>query len=205
MSIKFYKTQDPYGCFSNFSRHPIFIDGAVYPTTEHYFQAQKFVGTLHCKEVCLCRTPGDAARMGRRRDLPLRKDWESVKDDIMRKAVQKKVSIYPDVLDLLLKTGTEELIEDSPVDYYWGCGADGSGKNMLGKILMEIRGHLQKYGACRDCKFLVEMCSHPLTDGKPLSNQIGYACIVFYALENGPIVPNWPTGSPGCEMFTKKA
>jgi predicted NAD-dependent protein-ADP-ribosyltransferase YbiA (DUF1768 family) len=42
-----------------------------------------------------------------------------------------------------MDTGTEELIEDSPVDYYWGCGADGSGKNMLGKLLMELREELK--------------------------------------------------------------
>ncbi|GAB4239826.1 MAG: hypothetical protein Kow00121_66390 [Elainellaceae cyanobacterium] len=25
------------------------------------------------------------------------------------------------------------------IDYYWGCGKDGSGKNKLGQILMEVR------------------------------------------------------------------
>jgi len=40
---------------------------------------------------------------------------------------------------VLLSTGDEQIIENSPIDYYWGCGADGSGKNMLGQVLMEIR------------------------------------------------------------------
>jgi predicted NAD-dependent protein-ADP-ribosyltransferase YbiA (DUF1768 family) len=40
---------------------------------------------------------------------------------------------------LLLSTGNATLIEDSPMDFYWGCGSDGTGKNMLGKILMEYR------------------------------------------------------------------
>ena len=44
----------------------------------------------------------------------------------------------------LLSTGERKLIEDSPVDYYWGCGEDGSGVNMLGKLLMELRTELQK-------------------------------------------------------------
>jgi len=39
-------------------------------------------------------------------------------------------------------TGTEEkeeLIEQTSTDYYWGCGTNGTGKNMLGKILMQVR------------------------------------------------------------------
>lgn len=40
--IEFYRTGDEYGCFSNFSAHPIAVGGKVWPTSEHYFQAQKF-------------------------------------------------------------------------------------------------------------------------------------------------------------------
>jgi predicted NAD-dependent protein-ADP-ribosyltransferase YbiA (DUF1768 family) len=41
--------------------------------------------------------------------------------------------------EMLLSKANEEIVENSPVDYYWGCGADGSAKNMLGIILMEVR------------------------------------------------------------------
>lgn len=34
-------------------------------------------------------------------------------------------------------------MENAPRDSYWGCGADGSGKNVLGKILMEVRATLR--------------------------------------------------------------
>lgn len=88
--IKFYRPRESYGCFSNFSRHPIELNGKIWPTTEHYFQAQKFSGTIYEEQVRLCKTPREAADMGRRRDLPLRNDWELVKDDIMRDAVYKK-------------------------------------------------------------------------------------------------------------------
>jgi N-glycosidase YbiA len=39
----------------------------------------------------------------------------------------------------LQKSGTEDIIEDSPDDYFWGEGADGSGQNMLGRLWMKIR------------------------------------------------------------------
>jgi ribA/ribD-fused uncharacterized protein len=93
--------------------------------------------------VRLAKTPKQAAEMGRDRKRPLRADWEQVKDEVMRQAVRQKFRTHKDIRQLLLDTGDEELIENAPGDYYWGCGADGSGKNMLGKILMEVRAEMR--------------------------------------------------------------
>lgn len=41
--------------------------------------------------------------------------------------------------DVLISSGKETIIEKTTDDYYWGCGKDGSGINMLGIILMEVR------------------------------------------------------------------
>ncbi|MEO1432774.1 MAG: NADAR family protein [Cyanobacteria bacterium J06633_8] len=142
MPIYFYTTKDKYGCFSNFSPHGVELDGYWWKTTEHYFQAQKFIGTHHLEEIQQAKTPKQAASMGRDRKRPLRGDWEEVKDDIMRKAILKKFETHPEIREILLATGDEEIIENAPGDYYWGCGKDGSGKNMLGKILMEVREKL---------------------------------------------------------------
>ncbi|MBN3875356.1 MULTISPECIES: NADAR family protein [unclassified Nostoc] len=139
MIIYFYSTREEYGCFSNFSSHGFELDGLYWSTSEHYFQAQKFVGTPHVEQIRLVKTPKDAARMGRERTRALRQDWEQVKDDIMRQAVLCKFQTHTDIRDILLSTNNVEIVENSPIDFYWGCGADGSGKNMLGKILMEVR------------------------------------------------------------------
>lgn len=61
----------------------------------------------------------------------------------MRRAVLRKFETHRALRDLLLSTGHEEIVENAPGDYYWGCGADGTGKNMLGKILMEVREALR--------------------------------------------------------------
>jgi len=45
--IEFYRTGDEYGCFSNFADYPIVVDGKRWPTSEHYFQAQKFQDAAH--------------------------------------------------------------------------------------------------------------------------------------------------------------
>lgn len=145
MTVYFYTThEEPYGCFSNFSQHGIEMDGVWWPTTEHYFQAQKFAGTPYVAQIQRLLTPKQAAEMGRKRALPLRPDWEQVKDKVMFEAVLRKFETHKELRVLLLSTDNEEIVESAPGDYYWGCGADGSGQNKLGKILMEVRNVLRQ-------------------------------------------------------------
>jgi ribA/ribD-fused uncharacterized protein len=144
VAIYFYSTkEEPYGCFSNFAAYPFELDGVTWPTTEHYFQAQKFAGTPHVEELRSEPSPMVVARMGRAHSRPLREDWNEVKDDVMRRAVLRKFESNAGIREILLSTGNEELIEKTTDDYYWGCGTDGTGKNMLGKILMEVREQLR--------------------------------------------------------------
>jgi ribA/ribD-fused uncharacterized protein len=141
--IRFYSTTGEYGCFSNFSKHPIHLNGKSWPTSEHYFQAQKFRGTEHEEAVRLCKTAREAANLGRSRKLPLRRDWESVKDRVMLEAVRAKFTQHEDLKAVLLGTGDATLVEHTANDSYWGDGGDGSGKNRLGQILMEVRDELR--------------------------------------------------------------
>jgi ribA/ribD-fused uncharacterized protein len=143
--ILFYRVNEPYGEFSNFdTKHPIILRDKVWPTTEHYFQAMKFLGTPDEHEVWRASSPRAAADMGRDRTRPLRKYWEIIKDDVMRDAVRAKFTQYPELAVLLIETGDAEIIEHTKNDSYWADGGDGKGKNMLGKILMEIRSELTK-------------------------------------------------------------
>jgi len=143
--IKFYSVREPYGCFSNFSKHKVFIQ-TTWPTTEHYFQAQKFLDMALQLKIRAAKSPMIAARMGRSRSWPLRPDWDDVKDDIMRTAIRAKVMQHADVRETLLATGDAEIAEHTSRDRYWGDGGDGSGRNMLGRILMEVRAELTKDG-----------------------------------------------------------
>lgn len=145
MTILFYSPREkPYGCFSNFSAHGFLADETWWPTSEHYFQAQKFAGTPFVEYVRLASTPKEAAARGRDRSHPLRSDWEQVKDEVMRQAVWHKFTTHADIRKILLATGDEQIVENAPHDDYWGCGSNGSGKNMLGQILMEIRASLHE-------------------------------------------------------------
>lgn len=141
--IRFYSVGDEYGCFSNFSPHSIRLKGRTWPTSEHYFQAQKFADTPDEEEVRRAKSPMVAARMGRSRKRPLRKDWESAKDRIMHEAVLAKFTQHPDLREILLATGEAEIVEHTENDSYWGDGGDGRGKNRLGQILMRVRAELR--------------------------------------------------------------
>jgi ribA/ribD-fused uncharacterized protein len=141
--IRFYSTSGEHGCFSNFYRAPIELKGKRWPTSEHYFQAQKRAGTAREEEIRRAATPKEAARLGRDRKVPLRPDWEQVRDDVMREAVLAKFTQHADLRALLLATGGAVLVEHTENDSYWADGGDGSGRNMLGRILMEVRERLR--------------------------------------------------------------
>lgn len=140
--IHFYSTTGEYGCFSNFSRHPVFLKQKRWPTTEHYFQAQKFAGEPDEEEIRMAKTAMIAARMGRDRKRPLRRDWESVKNQVMLEALRAKFTQHEDLKAILLGTGDAQLVEHTERDAYWGDGGDGSGKNRLGQLLMQVRAEL---------------------------------------------------------------
>lgn len=142
-TIQFYRENDPYGCFSNFSKHPVVIDGITWKTTEHYFQAMKFQGTPHEQKIRNASSPTEAKRLGGTRSVRLRSDWEDVKDDVMYKALQAKFTQHPNIQATLLGTGTATLVEHTSRDSYWGDGGDGSGKNKLGLLLMKLRDELK--------------------------------------------------------------
>jgi len=142
--IKFYSTKDAYGCFSNFAAYPIKLGGKVWPTTEHYFQAQKFPDSDYQEKIRQEKSPTIAARLGRSRKVKIRPDWESVKEGIMRDALVAKFTQHPELTKILLNTNNAILIEHTTNDSYWGDGGNGTGKNRLGHLLMSVREELRQ-------------------------------------------------------------
>src|SRR5574341_1940137 len=136
--IHFYRSEDEYGEFSNFAPYPVTLNGKVWPTSEHYYQAQKFQDEADQEAVRQAASAMIAAHMGRSRQRALRPDWEAIRDDVMRKAVLAKFTQHPALRDLLLSTDDARIVERSDKDSYWGDGPDGQGLNRLGEILMEV-------------------------------------------------------------------
>jgi len=152
--IRFWKTLEPYGFMNTVSAYGFELDGRFWPTVEHYYQANKFDETaeityssgktIPLREHVRCQaTAKMAAIEGGRRDLPLRADWDAVQEDVMLRALRAKFTQHPELREKLLATGNEELVHDSPDDYHWGIGKQGTGKNRLGVLLMRLRDELR--------------------------------------------------------------
>jgi ribA/ribD-fused uncharacterized protein len=143
--INFYSSFAEYYEFSNFSNHAVVIDGKVWKTTEHYYQAMKFHDNPeYQEEIRLAKTPAIAKKLGGTRKVKLHANWDTEKEKVMMVALRAKFTQHKALGKLLLSTGTAYLSEHTKNDLYWGDGLDDSGKNRLGHLLMELRTELAK-------------------------------------------------------------
>ncbi len=164
--IRFYgsKKYPMFKEFSNFWPVKLNIDGKVWNSVEHYYQAMKTIdpdvqedvrigyplGVTRALKIGDLKTtpePDVGAWMAKKSGqlVDCREDWAEVKDDVMMKAIKAKYSdAHPELKTKLLASGDSILIEASPTDYYWGEGAAKIGKNMLGILLMDRRNELRK-------------------------------------------------------------
>lgn len=130
-----------YDFLSNFFMHPVTLDGVVYPSNEHAYQAAKTLDAGERELVRLRTTPAQAKRMGRK--VTLRPDWERIKIGVMEDLVRQKFN-SPGLKERLLATGNDELEEGNTWgDRFWGT-VNGVGQNHLGKILMKIRDEVKR-------------------------------------------------------------
>lgn len=139
------KFEGKYAFLSNFYPSPIevWIDEEVHltaPTAEHVFQYLKTPSEEEGIDILMAQTPGQAKRLGQK--CLLRKDWEEVKDHAMLSVLRAKFA-NPELKEKLIATGDVELVEGNHWnDTYWGV-CNGIGKNMLGKLLMQVREEIK--------------------------------------------------------------
>lgn len=146
-----------YRFLSNFTPVQIILDGVLYPSVEHAYQAAKTLDETARLTVLWkydstgkemgYNSPGEAKRAGK--GVPLRSDWDEVKLQVMEGFLKQKFSngLFREAL---IATGVTELIEvNTWNDTYWGV-CKGKGHNHLGKLLMKIRSEQlewkQQYG-----------------------------------------------------------
>jgi ribA/ribD-fused uncharacterized protein len=142
--IEFHSKSPSYNELSNFHKAKFMLDGKEWPTVEHYFQAQKFSSSPEYQEkIRAASEPTRAKALGASREFPIRNDWDTYRDEVMRKAVKAKFEQNPNLNTLLSSTTPRPLIENTN-DAYWGQGRNKKGKNRLGTLLMELRDNAGK-------------------------------------------------------------
>jgi hypothetical protein len=134
----------PFEPLNNWSSHKINIWGIDFPTAEHAFQWKKFsvIEPDIANEVLSAGSPYEVFKISKDNKSKQPKDWAERKIAIMEEILRAKFEEHEDVRDALKRTGEREIIENSPVDSYWGIGPNKDGQNMLGKIWMKIRSKL---------------------------------------------------------------
>jgi hypothetical protein len=138
--IEFYSKKPEFKELSNFYAAPFSLDGKTWPSVEHYFQAMKFpTDPAYQETIRQIKTPQSAKSLGSSKEHPIRPDWDSVREEVMKKALEAKFTQNEALKQILLSTKGKELVEASPTDIYWGIGKARKGQNRLGKLLMELR------------------------------------------------------------------
>ncbi|GIH05715.1 hypothetical protein Rhe02_37820 [Rhizocola hellebori] len=138
MPINFYTPE--FYVFNNFSAHAIEFRGVLYPTAEHAYQAAKCTDWHGKEEIRHARSPYLAKSLANEKYRAARDpDWDSKKLAVVEEILWTKLAQHPEAQEALKASGGEDIVEDSPTDYFWGAGADGTGQNMFGKIWMKIR------------------------------------------------------------------
>ena len=134
--------------FSNFSVDKVTYQGISYLSAEHAFQCQKPLFKKDAERIAACATPMDCAKMGRDRSIAIQPDWDNKRLTVMWEVLLCKFTQNQVAYQALLATGDAYLEERTSLDWFWGSGSDsagGEGKNMLGRMLVELRTVLKKY------------------------------------------------------------
>ncbi|MCB1211642.1 MAG: NADAR family protein [Verrucomicrobiales bacterium] len=142
MALWFKSKHPTLSWLSNFSKHGFELEGSRWASVEHFYQAQKYAGTEAWSRIRAAGSPMEARKAGQDRSLTPRKDWEAVKLEIMRQALWAKFDQNRRLKQMLIDTGTEELVHESSSDLFWGRSRDGEGENQLGQLLMRVRDEL---------------------------------------------------------------
>nr|MBN1229138.1 DUF1768 domain-containing protein [Anaerolineae bacterium] len=130
-----------YDFLSNFHAAEVMLDGLLYPSVEHAYQAAKTLIPEEREPIREAAESSQAKRLGRQSTL--REDWDEIKIAIMEDLVRQKFTRHQDLAERLLATGDAYLIEGNDWgDCFWGQ-VDGKGKNQLGRILMMVRDELR--------------------------------------------------------------
>lgn len=144
--IFFYSRSVYVNIFSNFHMEQLEIEGRCWKSGEHYYQAAKFAAESPYAEPAIfdairgAATPVEAKQLAdaRLQNVPPLPTEYRIK--VMKTMLHAKFAPGTRMLHRLLQTGNLELVHESQTDFFWGQSRSGEGQNLLGRLLMQIRG-----------------------------------------------------------------
>lgn len=140
-TAKFYEGE--FYMFSNLSAHAVEFEGKLYPTAEHAYQASKFNDPNAKEMIREAKSPLEAKTIAHSSygngEVG---DWKRTKVAKMESILRAKLAQHKEVEQALINSSDAYIVEDSPVDDFWGGGKDGTGENHLGKLWMKLRDEI---------------------------------------------------------------
>lgn len=145
-------------CFSQWWIAPFVVNGITYATAEHWMMAKKaelFGDTDIAAEIVANPDPKSVKQLGRMIKNFDVAAWNDHKYEIVAEGNLHKFTQHEDLKNYLLSTGSDIIVEASPVDAIWGIGMaendkninnpnNWKGENLLGYALMDVRDRLRK-------------------------------------------------------------
>lgn len=129
----------------NFDLH---VNNISFSSSEAIYQSLKFPDSIEIqRKISAERSPMTAKRIAQCYSWKIRPDWENRKVCAMRIALRIKALQSKVFYELLLSTKEKEIVEISRKDNYWGAYLKGDvlvGMNVLGRLLMEVRGETKE-------------------------------------------------------------
>jgi ribA/ribD-fused uncharacterized protein len=129
---------------SNFSAFELEWKGKTFQTSEHAYHYEKFdPDSVPALRIAYgAPSAHEALQLARLYQAQVAPGWADIKVDVMRDILRAKLRQHEYVRRKLIQTGSRELVENSWRDDFWGWGPNRDGKNMLGKLWMQIRDEL---------------------------------------------------------------
>lgn len=125
----------------NFSAHIVEIWGKKFQTSEHAYQWKKFGDSNPeiADAIFAATSPNAVKKISDAHKSDVSSEFHAIKIKIMEEILRAKADQHEKVRKLLKESGTKTIVENSPIDSFWGVGPDGNGENALGKLWMKIR------------------------------------------------------------------
>lgn len=148
--IKFYRSNGKYGFLSNLYPCQIIFEGITFPSSEFAYQYGKFRKDKESEKEILdwaMKAPNSSLIAQLSHSLisyQIVDNWSNIKIERMKNVLEAKFIQNPLLKEKLLNTNDAILIEESKTDAFWGIGKRNNGKNMLGKLLMELRSKFRE-------------------------------------------------------------
>lgn len=163
--VTFTKVSLPNGWMSNMADFAVEFQGIIFPRSEHLFMwgriKDEFINIK--SRIPTINNPITAKQYFKTevaKNSNIQKHQQQSEEDFcwMKEVVKLKLEQHPQLIDMLLGTGTDVIYEDvtarcdpNSSALFWGaaeCGRNNSevesfwiGKNSLGQILMDLRTH----------------------------------------------------------------